>query len=1094
MVKTRLWRFALVFIAAFLGLALIQPTQASFGIALIALGSAIATLVAWGAVSVFEAIQHPREAKPAEPDTASPQPQKPEAPVATPSGAADAVEAARKDAALVPEVVRDRLRVLVATPSPVLGDDTAELARVSWARLVDALAAGKPDIEIESVWPPTLANLQHHLERRPRFHIVILEAPVTESGIVFEDQHGRPEIVSPRQVSASLLAERVKLLVVRSANGVELPLDQLKTGADTAVAVGAIRPGLWVPFAAALVNALASGDVTGRAFAAAMSTIENESIDSRDRPQILGSNWHSLVDRGTDRRGLRTLRAPMATGLRLQPWFRDRGETLSRLLALLSADAVSVGVVSPAGGGAAPLAIEAGHRLASQYDHVLYVDCGAQRGSVSADTVLMRLAVQLRCRVGRELLLADAVLGPLQKRRVLAILDNADLLPSVDRERLVGLAAASPSGCRLVFASRQPLEEVQPQVAVGPMAADGVGAWLAWLADHAGFPALTDISEESVRALTAGVQGNPLAIRVAVGLSDYLGLLQSIRTARDTGSLEDLVGIARQRLGQREVETLAVLAQLPSPLPLDVIGAVLGRDANNSLLRLERSGFLVDWDRPGLYLLHPYVRELVEPTLPLNDRLPGKITGALANKAKSLAGAIRTSEDREEVARALSEVEDLLDTFSRVVTWAAAESGPAAGRMDAVRDITLALAPALRHFGLTFEALRLSQLGEEAARRLEDYGARGYLLIEAAENQREHGDIDAAAVSYDEAARSLELAKDYRRVADVLIRLGAMRWETGSPAAARGPFERAYEWLERLQDRTGQVSALMVLGHIAAQERPATAVALYQKALSVAQLGSDVKQQAQARYAVARCHTASGEHAAAADEYAKALESFTAAGDTEGRLQAYRGLGQAYLTLDDRERAVQVLERAAELEERTTGSSDAAMDLGRAYLRDRRWTEALDFQKRSLARASTAHDKRAMATAHNGLGSVHLEMGAKAEAVQQYETAASLWKEIGDDAGLARTYNNIAIAYRRAGRWDRARQYLDEAAKLLTKTGDKDALARVYNNLGSVHAAQREKKEAAKFYERSLALKQELGDLYGANITKANLTLLSQRD
>ena len=68
---------------------------------------------------------------------------------------------------------------------------------------------------------------------------------------------------------------------------------------------------------------------------------------------------------------------------------------------------------------------------------------------------------------------------------------------------------------------------------------------------------------------------------------------------------------------------------------------------------------------------------------------------------------------------------------------------------------------------------------------------------------------------------------------------------------------------------------------------------------------------------------------------------------------------------------------------------------------------------------------------------------------------------------------------------------MDDAAQLLEKGGDNSALAGVHNNIGLILAAQPENKEAAKFCERSLALKAELGDLYGASIANTNLRTLS---
>jgi len=389
----------------------------------------------------------------------------------------------------------------------------------------------------------------------------------------------------------------------------------------------------------------------------------------------------------------------------------------------------------------------------------------------------------------------------------------------------------------------------------------------------------------------------------------------------------------------------------------------------------------------------------------------------------------------------------------------------------------------------------LTLVGEEAARRLGDHRARGYLFLEAAESHRESREMDSAATCYEEAAHSLELAKDHQRVASALIRLGAMWWEVGESPAACDAFERALPWLQRVHDIRAQASVLAVLGDIANQEDAEEAIDYYTEALRLLESQDGATQQvACIHYALGRAYSQRGRNADAADEYAKALEAFTAAGDVEGRVQAYRALGQAYLRLDDRERAVQVLERAAQLEERQTLGVDAALNLGRAYMREKRWQEALEHQRRALSRAILANDRRNMALAYNSLGNALLESGDRRQAIKAYEEAVAIWQELGDDVGLAKTYNNLAVAYRRAGRWDQARRLLDKAAYFLEKRDDKDTLASVYNNIGLILAAQRKQREAVKFYERSLALKDELGDLYGANITKLNLQALSRRD
>ena len=57
----------------------------------------------------------------------------------------------------------------------------------------------------------------------------------------------------------------------RAAFWAESAVEHLKTGVDTVIAVGALKPAAWSEFAGKLLTGLASGEVTGRAFAAAAS-------------------------------------------------------------------------------------------------------------------------------------------------------------------------------------------------------------------------------------------------------------------------------------------------------------------------------------------------------------------------------------------------------------------------------------------------------------------------------------------------------------------------------------------------------------------------------------------------------------------------------------------------------------------------------------------------------------------------------------------------------------------------------------------------------------------------------------------------------
>ena len=1097
--SARRWAAYLLALAfATIALALISPSTLTMGLALIVAGGGAVFLLARSILSV--SISLGTEARPA---SAVPGAAKEQAEGEPPEGRSDVsaepgppqAEGLSRPPGWLP---RDRLRVLLLTPRPLDGIQGEGPARVSWRRLSDALQEQepRPDLQLKAVWPPTMASLESTLREEP-CHVAIIECGLQKGNLLLEDATGLAVEARPRELTPALAAGKARLLVLRSTAGDDSPADVLvRNGMESVISAPPSLPApSWVQFLASLLSSLAQGDVLARSFAGAISALDALDVGSRERPVLLGANWYSLVDRATDGKGLVIGSPPCTDAVRWQPWFRDQARGLSSLLAQLHQGTRAVGVHGAPGSGVTSAGLEACHRLARQVDRVLHADC-AVLAEPSLESLLRLLAARLPCRVLEPTLLEQEVLQALRGRPSLILVDHADLLAPPERSRLLSLQDGLAAGSHLILLTSEPWEELQARVEIGGMEPAGVHAWVQWLIERDELAVLKSVSDDSIRALSDGLSGNPLAIAIVLGLIGQLGLLQSIRSAREAASPEAMVDLALQRCGRRELEAATALAILPGPLPAEMVTSILGRSAGASLASLTRLGLTSECQYSDDYALHPYVKDRVRQQFPADAALTTRAAEALAAKARALGARLRSQseEERETRGEVEKDIRTLLESFRTVLGWAEDDTSPLYGRQDIVRDITFAIVPVLAADGLVFEAFHWSLIGEEAAHRLEDHGTRGRLLLDAADSLAETGERERAAGCCEEAARACQLAKDYRGLADALIRLATMWCEAGEPAAARDPLEQALPVLERLHDTTAQANALAVLGDIARHDDEEAAIRHYNKALLLLEGQANSQPQAgRIHYALGSIHSQSGRHSEAAQEFSRALESFVKAGDTEGRLQAYRALGQTYLRLDDRERAIQVLERAAQLEERQSLGIEAALELGRAYMRNRRWQEALEHQERALAWAEATGERRSIAQAYNSLASVQLEIGDRQRAIEAYKKAAAIWRDLGDDIGLARTYNNLAVAHRRAGRWSEAHRLLSEAAHLLEKRGDKDTLARIYNNMGLILAAQRRQREAAKFYERSLALKAELGDLYGANITRLNLRELSQR-
>jgi tetratricopeptide (TPR) repeat protein len=1074
----------LVIALAALAVTLFEPSDHTLALALVFGGGTAAYLLAIGILRVGGKLRSPRPAA----STAAPS----SAPAPEPTPAPEA-EAPAEAAPTPPSdrTVRDRLRVLLILSRPLDDGAGAAPARASWRAITQALSEGQPDLELVTLWPPTEANLEGAMRATPQFHLLVIDAPLSGGLPLIEGETGQARLLSPTRLASHLSTGGVRTVIIHGL-GEGSPDAQalLQAGVETVISVpGALEGPAWTETLAQLLSGLVRGGAVGRALSDLSALMDSAERPSRLRPTLAGANWYSLVDRGSDGLGLRLLNQPFVAGLRDQPWFRGRGALVAELLAAAQpGSARQLNVASP-GSGITSLAIEAAHRLASAYERVVHVECSAL-ARPDLNSVLEAIALSLRCTALDEEALFDSVATALRTKPTLVLVDQADLLEDPERERLLSLDEALNRSTVIVLVTSPDLESA-PLGGEG-MDTAGAAALVRWLSSQDGFQVLGDMSPRSIEALVEGVSANPLAIRLALGLADQLGLLQMVRSAREARTLGNVLSLALARLSQRERDAATALALVPAPLPDDVLSAALGRDSRPTLEALRRRGLTSDALFEGDFRLHPLVREQLAAQA-ADGQVLKRLAEALAAHARALTTRL---EDEASADEAISEVISLLPSLETVLSWTSSDGCSVYGRLDLVRDICLALVPALQRRGLLYAALRMAIQGQEAATRLNDHAARARFLLGAAAADRAAGRIEDASFRYAEAAEAFEMARDYRRAAKALVEQGTMHWQDGRPLDARPPFERALAWLERVGDVAAQANALMVLGYIAGQEDTAReAEAYYLKATRLldGQEGMHLAR-AQAHYALGRTFAEQGRYQEACDEYSRALDAFSATGDTEGRLQAYRALGQACLRMNDRERAVEVLERAAQLEERAPFGLDATMDLLRVYMKERRWQDALGYQQRALGRALAAGHKRDLALAHNGMGSVLLELGNRKEAQGHFLEAARLWQELGDDVGLAWTHNNMAVASRRAGKWDEARQHLDEAARLLERRGDKNALASVYNNIGLILAAQRRTREAAKFYERSLALKEELGDLYGARITTQNLQSLSRRD
>ncbi len=112
------------------------------------------------------------------------------------------------------------------------------------------------------------------------------------------------------------------------------------------------------------------------------------------------------------------------------------------------------------------------------------------------------------------------------------------------------------------------------------------------------------------------------------------------------------------------------------------------------------------------------------------------------------------------------------------------------------------------------------------------------------------------------------------------------------------------------------------------------------------------------------------------------------------------------------------------------------------------------------------------------------------EAIQTYQQALVIYRNIGDRSGEGATLHKIGATYDRLGEYIKALNFYQQALAIRKKIGDKAGTSSTLNSMGAIYHQQGNYNQALKFYQQALAIRKEVGDRIGEGRTLNNLGLL----
>ncbi len=179
----------------------------------------------------------------------------------------------------------------------------------------------------------------------------------------------------------------------------------------------------------------------------------------------------------------------------------------------------------------------------------------------------------------------------------------------------------------------------------------------------------------------------------------------------------------------------------------------------------------------------------------------------------------------------------------------------------------------------------------------------------------------------------------------------------------------------------------------------------------------------------------------------------------------------------DYPRAIESGKRAIKSEPR---NSDSFFCLAQAYYNSGELKLAL--REMSHAEQLTSR-KDDLMYVYNFMGLIQNAIGETEQALQQYDRALTLARELGNSDQEATELSNVATIFKGRGQLDQALEYYEKAVELRSEAKN----ASTYNNIGLLYAQKGENQKCVDFLKRSIAIQENNGNYHDQAKTLLNL-------
>jgi tetratricopeptide (TPR) repeat protein len=149
--------------------------------------------------------------------------------------------------------------------------------------------------------------------------------------------------------------------------------------------------------------------------------------------------------------------------------------------------------------------------------------------------------------------------------------------------------------------------------------------------------------------------------------------------------------------------------------------------------------------------------------------------------------------------------------------------------------------------------------------------------------------------------------------------------------------------------------------------------------------------------------------------------------------------------------------------------------------------KAIDYYEQALAICREIEDRQDEGDTLGNLGLAYRALGQVEKAIEYHEQALTIAREIGDRRGEGNHLGNLGNAYSDLGEVKQVIEYYEQALLIAREIGDRRGEGNRLGNLGAAYHSLGQVEKAIDYYQQALVISREIGDRRGKGVDFGNL-------